>query len=193
MSSLASRNSISSNLAEAWEPYLKGTALRVFASAGLSGQVGRFTRPFLDYTSASCRLDIGLTTPHVVGALPSALGVNETTDTSIIHRPDRHRAFALEGRGSWHALSISLAQQIIGPLRARADFRFALDPINIPQDARERSTLKGLAQTAFSVRPALLEAVYGADAVLPGTGGAARVAMWWSPKRGEAMVELRMF
>lgn len=193
MSSLASRNSISSNLAEAWEPYLKGTALRVFASAGISGQVGRFTRPFLDYTSASCRLDVGLTTPHVVGALPSALGVNETTDTNTIHRPDRHRAFALEGRGSWHALSISLAQQIVGPLRARADFRFALDPINIPQDARERSTLKGLAQTAFSVRPALLEAVYGADAVLPGTGGAARVAMWWSPKRGEAMVELRMF
>lgn len=193
MSSLASRNSVSSNLAEAWEPYLKGTALRVFASAGISGQVGRFTRPFLDYTSASCRLDIGLTTPHLVGALPSALAVNNAADTSTVHRPDRHRAFALEGRGSWHALSVSLAQQVIGPIRARADFRFALDPINIPQDARERSTLKGLAQTAFSVRPSLLEAVYGADAVLPGTGGAARVAMWWSPKRGEAMVELRMF
>lgn len=44
------------------------------------------------------------------------------------------RAFALEGRGIWHALSASVTQQIIGPVRARADFRYALDlPSNIPQ------------------------------------------------------------
>lgn len=34
-------------------------------------------------------------------------------------------------------------------LRARADFRFALDPTNMPQNAGERSTIKGLAQTAL--------------------------------------------
>lgn len=44
------------------------------------------------------------------------------------------RAFALEGRGIWHALSASVTQQVIGPVRARADFRYALDlPSSIPQ------------------------------------------------------------
>lgn len=44
------------------------------------------------------------------------------------------RAFALEGRGIWHALSASITQQVIGPVRARADFRYALDlPSSIPQ------------------------------------------------------------
>ncbi len=33
-------------------------------------------------------------------------------------RPDKHRAFALEGRGSWHSLSASLAQQVFGPVSA---------------------------------------------------------------------------
>ena len=47
------------------------------------------------------------------------------------------RAFALEGRGIWHALSVSVAQQLIGPLRIKADFRFALDlPSSIPQVGR---------------------------------------------------------
>ena len=167
------------------------------------------------------------------------------------HRPDKHRAFALEGRGSWHALSLSLAQQIVGPVRAlagqagpggrgaaastplrdfyrccccflssgacslgslpptppppppphapalqvraRLDARFALDPTNVPANERERSTLKGLAQTALSVRPGLLEAVVGCDVVLPGTEGVGRLAVWYSPKRREAMAELRLF
>lgn len=46
--------------------------MRVFASAGVSGQLGRFSRPFLDYTAASARLDVGLTSPHVVGVVPDA-------------------------------------------------------------------------------------------------------------------------
>ncbi len=163
----------------------RGTALRVFASASISGQIGRFSRRFLDYTAGVARIDVGLSSPHVVGAAPGAMDVG--------HRPDKHRAFAMEGRGSWHALSASVTQQLYGPVRARADFRFALDPTNVPQDQGERSTLKGLAQTALSVRPSLLEAVYGFDMVLPGTEGAGRVALWWSPKRREAMAELRLF
>ena len=190
-SSMASRASISSQLAETWEPYLKGTALRLFASAGISGQLGRFTRPVFDYTAASMRLDVGLSSPHVLGSVPGPGAVSSALDET--NRPDKHRAFALEGRGSWHALSVSVAQQVLGPVRARADFRFALDPTNVPQDQGERSTLKGLAQTALSVRPSLLEAVYGVDMVLPGTEGAGRVAVWWSPKRREAMAELRLF
>jgi hypothetical protein len=192
MGSMTSRASFSSQLADAWEPYLKGTALRVFASTGISGQLGRFTRPVFDYTAAALRLDVGLSSPHVVGSVPGAAGIVSSA-LSESNRPDKHRAFALEGRGSWHALSVSLAQQVVGPLRVRADFRFALDPTNVPQDQGERSTLKGLAQTALSVRPSLLETVYGGDVVLPGSEGAARLAFWWSPKRREAMAELRLF
>lgn len=40
---------------ETWAPYLADTLLRVFASASVSGQLGRFTRPFLDYTAGSVR------------------------------------------------------------------------------------------------------------------------------------------
>ncbi len=117
------------------------------------------------------------------------------------------RAFALEGRGIWHALSASVAQQLIGPVRIRADFRFALDlPSSIPQvsstppadahhrmapgrqrcklqctfphtcqlsaftlqDEEGRRGWKSIGSAAASVRPSLLEAVYGADMVIPG-------------------------
>lgn len=37
------------------------------------------------------------------------------------------RAFALEGTGIWHAATVSLAQQLWGPLRMRLDSRLALD------------------------------------------------------------------
>eukprot|EP00887_Chlorella_sp_A99_P007649 scaffold20.g7649.t1 len=191
VSSLASRNSVSSQLVESLEPYLKDTSLRVFASASVSGQIGRFTRPFLDYTAASLRADVGLTSPHTVGMVPdpAAMAADEG------HRPDKHRAFALEGQGAWHALSVSVAQQVGGPLRGRVDMRFALDPTNLPLDRGERSTMKGLVQTALSVRPSLLETVVGLDCVLPGTEGGARLAPDLDPKlraRQEAkLAELR--
>jgi hypothetical protein len=193
--STASLASLSSQIAEAWEPYLKGTALRIFASAAVSGQFGRFSRNFLDFSAFSLRADVGLTSPHVVGVAlnPAALAAASYSTSENQTRPDRHRAFALEGRGSWHSLSVSLAQQVVGPVRARCDLRFALDPTNVPEDEGQRSTLRGLAQTALSVRPCLLETVWGLDSVLPGTGGGARVAVWWAPKRREAMAELRLF
>jgi hypothetical protein len=43
------------------------------------------------------------------------------------------------------------------------------------------------------MRPSLLDAVYGLDVVLPGSEGIARLAAWYAPQRGEAMVELRLF
>ncbi len=39
----------------------------------------------------------------------------------------------------------------------------------------------------------LLEAMFGLVLALPGSGGAARTAAWWSPARREAQVELRLF
>ncbi len=54
------------------------------------------------------------------------------------------RAFALEGRGIWHALSVSAAQQVYGPVRARADMRFALEsPPAAPSEDPGRATLEG--------------------------------------------------
>lgn len=162
----------------------------MFSSIGISAQLGNFIKPVLDYSSASVRLDFGLNSEYSIGNLPTSAN---TSALDMSSRPDKHRAFASEGKGTWHSCTVSMAQQIIGPLRARADLRFALDPTNLPQNQGERSTLKGLAQTALSIRPSLLETMYGADVVVPGSKGAARVSMWWSPKRREGMMELRLF
>ncbi|KAI8105076.1 hypothetical protein M9435_000248 [Picochlorum sp. BPE23] len=188
--SLVSKTSLSSQLAEAWEPYLKKTALRVFSSIGIGAQIGSFTKPLLDYSSLDLKLDFGLNSQHVVGNLPIT-GAPSAIDVGT--RPDKHRAFALEGKGIWHCCSLSVSQQIFGPVRGRADFRFALDPTNTPQNQGERSTLKGIAQTAMSMRPCLLESMFGGDVLLPGTEGAARLAIWYAPKRKEGMIELRLF
>ena len=50
-----------------------------------------------------------------------------------------------------------------------------------------------LADALRGMRATPLEAVYGLDLALPGSGGAARAAAWWSPARREAQVELRLF
>ena len=34
-----------------WAPYLRDTALRVFGSVGVTGQLGHFCRPVLDFTA----------------------------------------------------------------------------------------------------------------------------------------------
>jgi hypothetical protein len=36
---------------ELWAPYLRDTALRVFGSVGVTGQLGHFCRPVLDFTA----------------------------------------------------------------------------------------------------------------------------------------------
>lgn len=41
----------------------------------------------------------------------------------------KHPAFALEERGVWHALTLSATQQLVGPVRLRADWRLALDSV----------------------------------------------------------------
>eukprot|EP00891_Asterochloris_glomerata_P009041 jgi/Astpho2/9041/Aster-02702 len=181
--------------AELWAPYLRDTALRVFASVGLSGQVGRFTRPALDYTAGSVRLDLGLTSPHQVGTLAGTssygnLAVFNPRHDSLeggaaayANPPGSTRAFALEGRGIWHALSASVAQQLIGPVSSTppADAHHRMAPgrqqcklqCTFPhtcqlsaftlQDEEGRRGWKSIGSAAASVRPSLLEAVYGAD------------------------------
>lgn len=58
---------------EVWAPYLADTLLRVFASASISGQIGRFTRPMFDYTAGSVRTQtyINLSERHGSSGLPA--------------------------------------------------------------------------------------------------------------------------
>jgi hypothetical protein len=63
-------------------------------------------------------------------------------------------------------VSASLSQQLVGPLRVRADARVAL------------------------AGPTLLETSYGFDVALP-PGGVARLVAWYCPQRKEAMAEVR--
>jgi hypothetical protein len=78
------------------------------------------------------RFDCGLTSPHAEPLADAQQGrtLNDTWAVlpSGTGGPQfRHRAFALEGRGMWHALSLSAAQQLYGPIRLRADARVALE------------------------------------------------------------------
>ncbi|KAL0051417.1 hypothetical protein WJX82_007067 [Trebouxia sp. C0006] len=198
---------------ELWAPYLRDTALRVFGSVGVTGQLGHFCRPVLDFTAGSVRLDFGLTSPHHVNTAAAAssygnLSVfNPREDHLDASDPDeatsshtlastrfKNRAFALEGRGIWHALSASITQQVIGPVRARADFRYALDlPSSIPQGPDGKRSWHNILEAAGKTRPTLLETVYGLDVIIPGTSGIARGAVWYSPMRKEAMAEIKLF
>ncbi|CAL8462881.1 g2415 [Coccomyxa elongata] len=189
---------------EVWAPYLADTLLRVFASASISGQLGRFTRPMFDYTAGSVRVDLGLTSPQAQwlscgGSSMSTHGSSgasgaDPADTGFSDSPFKHRAFALEGRGIWHALSVSAVQQVYGPVRARADFRFALEsPPAAPSEDPGRATLEGAWKAIRTLRATKLESVFGLDCVVPNSQGAARIAAWWSPLRKEAMMELRLF
>ncbi|KAK9806896.1 hypothetical protein WJX72_006721 [[Myrmecia] bisecta] len=150
---------------ELWTPFLRGTALRLFSSTGISAQAGTFTRPLLDYSAASLRLDLGLTSP-------------------VVPR-----------RGIWHAISASFTQQLVGPLRGRVDLRFALDLPSViaPEDIGGRRTWGAIINAVAAVRPSLLETVYGLDYIIPNTQGAARLAVWYAPMRKEAMLGMRLF
>ncbi|KAG2446766.1 hypothetical protein HYH02_008327 [Chlamydomonas schloesseri] len=95
-------------------------ALRPFASAAAAVQLGRFSRWVADFTRVTAQLDAGLWAPPVKGS-------------SDDQRPapggppcQRHPAFALSDTGAWHCLSLSLSQQLLGPLRLAADWRYEL-------------------------------------------------------------------
>lgn len=175
--------------------------VRLFASGGVSVQLGSMRRWFLDLTRLEATLDAGLTGPAVGG------------EDGAGARRGRHPALMLDEGGAWHALTLSAAQQLVGPLRLRADWRFALDsgvPLTLPRGGSGGGDVGGggagsarilgvpplaaaqLARHLAGMRPSLLDAAYGLDMVVPGSGGIARGVVWWSPRRGEGGVELRL-
>eukprot|EP00878_Enallax_costatus_P041958 GHUV01048895.1.p1 GENE.GHUV01048895.1~~GHUV01048895.1.p1 ORF type:complete len:340 (+),score=111.62 GHUV01048895.1:337-1356(+) len=107
----------------------------------------------------------------------------------------KHPAFALDERSVWHALTLSATQQLIGPVRLRGEWRFALDSIYAcPCGAGwlQPSAPLGLCKHIAGVSPALVDSALGVDVVVPGAGGLLRVVAWWSGGRKEGGLELRL-
>jgi hypothetical protein len=135
-----------------------------FGSLGAGVQLGGFSRPFLDYTLLQLRCDARLGS----GAL--AVPVSEASQLSLAKRCASQAAESL-------SLRASLTQQVVGPLRLRAEARLPV--------ARLRA---GWASAA----PAAVETAFGVDLALPQVQGAARLVAWYCPQRAEAMAELRL-
>jgi hypothetical protein len=170
--------------------------VRPFASGGACLQLGSMRRSFLDFSRLEATVDLGLTGPKV-----------STSGATEVVRGARHPAFALDGAGAWHALTLSATQQLLGPVRLRADWRLALDSAEpLPSLRRGGSGAGGagstlgvpqaaaaqLARHIAGMRPSLLDAAYGLDMVVPGSGGLLRGILWYSPRRAEGGIELRL-
>lgn len=79
----------------------------LFASLGLSAQLGLFQRPVLDFTKLDVRVDLG------------AAAATMSSRSATAHQRDEN---------GFPSLVVSLQQQVVGPVRARIDSRLALDP-----------------------------------------------------------------
>lgn len=109
------------------------------------------------------------------------------------------RLMTMDGRlkSNLASVTLSLSQQLIGPLRLRAEVRAsgeeALNATRAGISAlKERKTtqeIRGAVQKQF-VSP---EVVYGIDCALAPTVGSARVVAWYNATRQEGFAELRLF
>lgn len=95
----------------------------------------------------------------------------------------------------WNALTLSASQQLVGPVRLRGDWRFALDSkhacpsgVGWLQPGAPLALLRHVA----GVTPALVDSAVGVDVVVPGAGGLVRLVGWYSPGRKEGGLELRL-
>eukprot|EP00798_Chlamydomonas_sp_ICE-L_P027675 gene27675-7316_t len=156
----------------------KDTSVRPFGTIAASLQMGCFRRCILDFTRVVAKMDFALPDSRKGGS-----GV--------------HPAFTLGKAGTWNALTLSCSQQIYGPLRACADFRYSMDSPEPPPEftgfKQPKQQAQALVTHAKSMKPSLQDSVYGLDLGVPGTSGFARVFAWYSPTRKEGMLEVRLF
>jgi len=155
----------------------------------VNAQVGSFARPLLDFTSINLRLDAGgMGTPNKP--------LDAAAQTPL---PLADRLITMGGRLKANPVSVtlSLGQQLLGPLRFRAEVRAsgaeALSATRAGLSAlKERKTMTEVRESIQKqiVKP---EVVYGLDCALPPTIGSARVVAWYNATRQEAMAELRLF
>ena len=165
------------------------TELQNFGSLSVNAQVGSFARPLLDFTSINLRLDAGgMGTPNKP--------LDAAAQTPL---PLADRLITMGGRLKANPVSVtlSLGQQLLGPLRFRAEVRAsgaeALSATRAGLSAlKERKTMTEVRESIQKqiVKP---EVVYGLDCALPPTIGSARVVAWYNATRQEAMAELRLF
>ncbi|CAO2203048.1 unnamed protein product [Urochloa humidicola] len=135
----------------------------LFASVTFTAQYGNFQRLFLDLTKASARFDIASGSLFLCGASRLA------QDFFFSRRPDIETFCDV-----CPDVTVSLQQQIVGPFSFRVESSVAIDP-------RSQDHFVRVDDSIFAIDWALK--------VL----GSAKATAWYSPKRQEAMVELRFF
>ncbi|EFJ16013.1 hypothetical protein SELMODRAFT_117300 [Selaginella moellendorffii] len=128
-----------------------------FGSLGVTAQFGLFQRFLLDHTKFAARVDIG--------------GASSTVCARTLSAKSSSPSLADGQNGITFALTMQ--QQVLGPLRARADSRFSPD------------------LSTWNARPALQEVTYGLDCSLESLG-AAKLVVWYCPTRSEGMAEIRL-
>lgn len=69
---------------------------------------------------------------------------------------------------------------------------WCLSPFVLPAGLLQPSAPLQVLQHVVGVRPALVDAAYGVDVVVPGAGGLVRLVGWYSPGRGEGGLGLRL-
>ncbi|GMH40357.1 hypothetical protein BSKO_08261 [Bryopsis sp. KO-2023] len=162
----------------------KDAAAKVFLGGSVSAQIGHMKRPFLNFSSLLAQLELGIPVPWLSGQLRrgrmQGVRSRQNLTTGITKLP-----FV-------PVLNLSVAQQVIGPLRVKADYKFSLDSRGGALGATNRGPMGVLVDHVQNIQPSLLDVQYGADISIPGTHGAVRFGGWYAPSRKEGMLEFRM-
>ena len=168
------------------------TTRRLFGSMGLNMQFGNFSKHILDFTSISVKLDTGI--PFTSSLSPS-LGAEDLEKENGTANPEPGNLGFSHGlldqySQRKHMLSASLAQQVFGPIRIRADARCEIELHKPTQGEPLLNQLHSIVRLPAGVpRP---EVIYGMDCQLPYMGGAARFSLWYSPTQREGLGEIRL-
>ena len=163
--------------------------LQNFTSVSLHAQLGSFARPLLDFTSLNLRLDAGgIGVPH------KPLAAETQAPMSLADR-----LVTMDGRvkASPTSVTVSVGQQILGPLRFRAEVRTsgaeALAATRAGIGALKERKPMAEVRDVFRKEIVSPEVVYGLDCALSPTLGGARVVAWYNVTRQEAFGEIRLF
>eukprot|EP00898_Chlorokybus_atmophyticus_P002157 jgi/Chlat1/2942/Chrsp2S04685 len=153
----------------------------VFASVGFGAQLGHFSRPILDFTAVSVRVDACSSIAAVSDAIDS-MRTGRSFANGLAASADADSITTLwSGTTRRRTLTASVQQQLFGPVRAQVEAQFDLDN---KTHAADDSNIVG--------QPRLVELGYSVESIVPGSKGAMRVVAWYSPLRREGMIELRL-
>ncbi|XP_078435735.1 pigment defective 320 [Wolffia australiana] len=135
-----------------------------YAAVSCTGQIGHFQKLILDLTRFQARLDC----PSVTNLLHGSFHLIRDNIKGRDFNPNAVYSICPD-------LTLSFQQQLVGPVSFRAESRFGVDLM------KSQGRLTHSQEHFFALEYAMH--------VL----GSARATAWYSPKRQEAMVELRFF